>query len=100
MIIQDHIKKAIDNWTIAWGSAKFAYPNWINLIYQFALWKTVKALKKEYWEKQYKGFMTKEDLEKIDKAESLVITFLESWLNLKEITKIYHNSRKRWIKII
>ncbi len=100
MLIQEYIKKSIDNGIIAWNSVKFAYPNGINLLYQFAIWKTVQALKKEYWEKNYKDFLTKEDLEKINKSELLLIAFLESWINLKEITKIYHNSRKRWVQII
>jgi len=99
MIFNDAIKLSIDRWFTKWNSAKFAYINALNLVYQIWINRTTKDLKGEFWD-NYKDKLSTSELENIKKAEKLIINFITTWITLKQLTKLFHKTQKLWTKMI
>jgi len=99
MNFNDAIKYAIDRGYITWNSVRFAYINWANLINQIWINRTTKDLKGEFWY-SYKEKLSISDLEKLKKAERLIINFITTWISLKQLTKIFNKTKKLWTSLI
>ena len=99
MMLNEAIKKAIENWYIKWNSTKFAYINWISLVNQIGVNITTRKLKDKFGE-EYKNKLTTYELSNLAKAEKLVVLFLNAGINLKQIKIIFYNTIKKWKKII